>query len=341
MYQLMDNPKKIKNIEELALVLNVSKSTISRAFRDSYDISPKTKKMILEAASKYGFHPNSTAQSLRENKTKRIGVIVPSFTIPFYSNAICGIQEVARKEGYNLLICESDESYEIELENIRSLVKSRVDGIIMSITSETNQYKHIKDLRDSNFPLVLFNRTTDLPGISKIRIDDYDGTFKMTMHLLSKGYKDIVYLAGPKNLMMTKRRVKGYLDAMYINHIIINPDNISYGDFSIEHGQDIAARFLSDNIHPEVFFCSCDNVAYGVIKYLKSVNIRIPDEIAVAGFTDELYAELIEPSLTTIHQPVREIGIEAAKLLFKQLKYKNTRPEILELPTTLVIRTST
>ena len=327
-------------IEKLAKELNLSKSTVSRAFRDSFDINPKTKQKILDAAKRLDFQPNAIAKSLREKVTKRIGVIIPSFTIPFYAQAICGIQEIANEEGYNLLICQSDESYEAEIKNIKSLLNSRVDGIIMSVTKETSQYGHITQLRDKGIPIVLFNRTTDIPHISKVRVDDYEATYKMTEYLISKGYKNIVYIAGPKNLMMSINRLKGFKDAMYVKKMELFPHSIIHGDFSIENGYKRTEEILKST-RPDAIFCSCDNVAFGVIKYLKEKGIRVPEDIAVAGYTDEPFAALVDPPLTTIRQPIPEIGRTAARLLFKQLKYSNTKPEICILPTDLIIRQST
>ena len=327
-------------IEKLAEKLNLSKSTVSRAFRDSFDINPKTKQKILDAAKQLDFQPNTIAKSLREKITKRIGIIIPSFTIPFYAKAICGIQEIASYEGYNLLICQSNESYKTEIQNIKSLLNSCVDGIIMSVTKETSQYNHITQLRNKNIPIVLFNRTTDIDHISKVRVDDYGATYKMTEYLVSKGYQNIIYIAGPKNLKMTINRIKGFKDAMYVKKIKLSPYSIIHGDFSIESGLKCTGEILK-NIRPDAIFCSCDNVAYGVIKYLKKLGIRIPEDIAVAGYTDEPFASLIEPALTTIRQPIYEIGQTAAQLLFKQLKYSNAKPEICILPTELIIRSST
>ena len=210
----------------------------------------------------------------------------------------------------------------------------------MSVTKETTQYNHIIQLRDKNIPIVLFNRTTDIPHISKVRVDDYNATYKMTEYLVSKGYHNIVYIAGPKNLTMSINRIKGFTDAMYVKKIELSPHSIIHGDFSIESGLKCSEEILK-NTQPDAIFCSCDNVAFGVIKYLKNAGIRIPNDIAVAGYTDEPFASLIEPTLTTIRQPIYDIGKMAAQLLFKQLRYSNTKPEIQILPTELIIRNST
>lgn len=334
-----DTMEKI-TIEKIAEMLNVSKSTVSRAFRDSYDINPETKDKILKMAKELNFEPNSIAQSLRDKKTKRIGVIIPSFTIPFYASAICGIQEVAVTEGYNLLICQSDESYENEVLNIKSLIQSRVDGIILSVSKETTNFSHIIQLRDNGVPIVLFNRTTDIPQVSKVRVDDCKGSYEITEYLISKGYRKIAYLAGPKNLILTQNRFKGFKAAMNDKKIDIDENAVIFGDFCMESGMERCEQLLS-NFKPDAIYCICDNVAFGVIKYLKENNYRIPEDIAVAGFTDEPVASLIDPPLTTIRQPIKEIGKKAAELLFKQFKYSNTKPEVVLLPTELIIRKST
>jgi LacI family transcriptional regulator len=262
-------------IERIAEMLNISKSTVSRAFRDSYDINPETKEKILKIAKELNFEPNSIAQSLRDKKTKRIGIIIPSFTIPFYASAICGIQEVAGAEGYNLLICQSDESYENEVYSIKSLLQSRVDGIILSVSKETTNFNHIIKLRDNGIPIVLFNRTTNVEQITKVRVHDYKGSYEMTEYLISKGYRKIAYLAGPKNLILSQNRFKGFKAAMNDRKIVIDENAVIFGDFCIESGMERCEQLLS-NFKPDAIYCICDNVAFGVIKYLKENNTESP-----------------------------------------------------------------
>lgn len=327
-------------IVDIARMLNVSKSTVSRAFRDSYGVHPETRDRILELAKELDFEPNPIAKSLKEKKTKTIGVLIPSFSIPFYATAICGIQEQVTKNGYNLLICQSNETYADEVNCLKTLVSSKVDGIIMSVSSETVRYNHIVQLIEKGIPVVLFNRTTNL-DISKVKVDDYGGAYQMTEHLISRGYKRIFYIAGPSNLLLTQQRLSGYKDAMYVNKLDVTDDMIFPSTFSIESGRESAARILSSEEKPDAIFCICDGVAFGVIQYLKEHDYKVPGDIAVAGYTDEPVASLIDPPLTTVRQPIKEIGEKAAELLFRQLKYTNFKPVVITMPVQIMVRKST
>lgn len=335
----MKEQKKI-TIIDIANILNISKSTVSRAFRDSFDINPETKKKILALAKELDYEPDPIAKSLKEKKTKTIGILIPSFTIPFYATAICGIQEVVTKNGYNLLVCQSDESYHKEVDGIKTLVSSKVDGIIMSVSSETTKYDHITKIAEKGIPIVLFNRTTTLQQFSKVKADDYGGAYRMTEYLISKGHKRIVYISGPSNLSLSYQRLSGYKDAMYVHQLAVTPDMIQESTFSMESGREAASRILKQNIKPDAIFCICDNVAFGVIQHLKERKLRIPEDIAVAGYTDEPVASLIDPPLTTVKQPIKKIGSKAAELIFKQLKYTNYKPEIITMPVEVIPRAS-
>ena len=326
-------------IVDIAKMLNVSKSTVSRAFRDSYDIQPETRDRILKFAKEINFEPNSIAKSLKEKKTKTIGVLIPSFSIPFYATAICGIQEQVAKNGYNLLICQSNEKYDNEVIGLRMLTANRVDGIIMSVSSETVKNNHIVQVKEMGIPVVLFNRTINL-DISKVKVDDYDGSYKMTEYLISKGHKKIFFIAGPSNLLMAQQRLSGFRDAMYVNKIDVTENMIFSSDFTIESGREMVKEILSNKEKPDAIFCICDNVAFGVIQYLKEKGYNIPADIAVAGYTDEPVASLIDPPLTTVRQPIREIGVNAAELLFRQLKYSNFKPVDITMPVQIIIRGS-
>ena len=330
-------------IVDIARMLNLSKSTVSRAFRNSYDVHPETRDRILKLANELHFEPNSIAKSLKEKKTKTIGVLIPSFSIPFYSTAICGIQEEVTKNGYNLLISQSNETYLDEVNGLNSLVSSKVDGIILSFSSETTRNNHIVQLIEQGMPIVLFNRTIkdDQTTISTVIGDDYGGTYQMTEHLISRGYKQIFYIAGPLNLLLAQQRLSGFKDAMYINKMNVTDNMIIPSSFTFESGKELTARLLSSGEKPDAIFCICDNVAFGVIQYLKEHGYRVPGDIAVAGYTDEPVASLIDPPLTTVRQPIKEIGVKAAELLFRQLKYSNFKPHMITMPVQIIIRGST
>lgn len=336
-------PGKQLTILDIAKQLNLSKSTVSRALRDSWDVNPETRRRVLELAKELDFVPSTLAMNLRQNKTMTIGVVIPSFQIPFYSAAISGIQDVASAAGYNVMTCQSNESAETEISNVNSLLKSRVDGIIISISKNCTQYDHITKLRQKGVPVVFFNRIPEDIEFPTVTVDDYQSSKMATRYLAERGCKRIAHISGPTGLKMTEDRKSGYKDCLTENNLPCNPEMIRESDFSIESGSEAAARLMELNPRPDAIFCVCDAVAFGVMSYLKSKNIRIPDDISIMGFTNEPVASLVDPPLTTVAQPVFEIGQNAAKLLLKQIdgKLDKREPKHLKLDTQLIVRGST
>lgn len=330
-------------IADIAKQLGVSKSTVSRAFCDAYDISSSTRTKILEYAKSIGFMPDSVARSLRVKNTKVIGVIIPRFSIPFYAHAISGIQEVADEYGYKLHVCQSDESYKKECDAIDLLITSKVDGLIVSLSEETIYLRHIQKIHDLGLPLVLFNRATEYDTFSMVYADDIGGAEMMTRFLIGKGYRKIAYIAGPFNLAMSRRRLQGYQRIMAEYGLQYKDLIYESKSFTEENGYDIAEKIISekglDGI--DAIFCICDNVAFGVIHYMKDHNIRIPDQIGVAGYTDEPVSCIIDPPLTTIRQPILEIGRKAMELIIEQIKYSNFSHKTIVVPVELKERAST
>lgn len=328
-------------INDIAKALNVSKSTVSRALRDTHDVNPETKRKILAFAQKHDYRPDSQAKGLRSRSTKTIGVIIPAYNIPFYSIAICGIQDYAMKMGYHVMICHSNEQYDTEIKNVEALLNANVDGIIISVARDTEKNEHIKKLKQKGIPLVLFNRVIEKFKVAKVVVNDYYGAFNMVNFLIKTGCKKIAHISGPKNLLMSINRKEGYLDALKNAGIVSDEEMVIEGDFTIESGIACTRRLLSQNDGIDAIFAVCDAVAFGTIIVLKETGIKIPNEISVAGFTNEPMAELVEPSLTTVKQPIYEIGETASKLLFAQLEDPNLPAELCVLETTIEVRKST
>lgn len=327
-------------IKDIAKKLNISTSTVSRALRDLPDVNPSTKVAVHKLAEELSYKPNLVALSLVTKRTKTIGVLIPSFTTYFYSQAISGIQEVAQSNGYHVMVCHSNESYEAEKKNIELLLSSRVDGIIASIARETKDYTHFEKLKEKGIPLVLFNRTCDL-NFSKVQVNDYEGGYKATEHLIKLGKRKIAHITGPDNLSLSKNRLRGYLDAMNHYKVKVYENLIVYSDFSIESGMDCAKELLSKSIKPDGVFVVCDTAAYGAMHVFKKNGMRIPADIAVVGFTNEPMSEIFEPSLSTISQPINKIGQTAAKLFIEMLDEGAAFiPETRILNTELIIRES-
>jgi DNA-binding LacI/PurR family transcriptional regulator len=328
-------------INDIAKALNVSKSTVSRALRDAHDVNPETKSKVLAFAERHDYRPDSQAKGLRSRSTKIIGVIIPAYNIPFYSIAICGIQDYAMKMGYNVMICHSNEQYDTEIKNVEALLNANVEGIIISVARDTAKNEHIRKLRRKGIPLVLFNRVIEDFKAPKVVVNDYYGALNMVNYLIKTGCRKIAHISGPANLLLSNNRKTGYIDALTQAGIQTEDNLIIEGDFTIESGMICMQKLLKKNDGIDGLFAVCDAVAFGAMKVLKKQGIKIPDTISVAGFTNEPMAALVEPSLTTVKQPIYEIGETASKLLFAQLEDPELPAELCVLETTIEVREST
>lgn len=328
-------------IIDIAHALGISKSTVSRALRDKHDVNSETKKKVLAYALKHDYQPDFMARSLRSKTTRTIGVIVPAYNIPFYSIAICGIQDYAMKQGYNVMVCHSSEQYELEKRNVEALLAAQVEGIIISVARNTELNEHIYKLKQKGIPLVMFNRVIEEFKAAKVVVDDYYGAREMVKYLLKTGCKKIAHISGPANIALSSNRKEGYKDALSEAGIIYDPVMVVEADFTIDSGMKAMASLLQQNSKIDAVFCVCDAVAFGAIKVIKRKGFRIPSDISVAGFTDEPMCEMIEPTLTTVKQPIYEIGESASRLLFDQFQSPDLPTEICVLNTELEVREST
>lgn len=327
-------------IKDIARYLGLSVSTVSRALRGMHDVNPETRVAVEELAAQLNYQPNLIARNQVKKQTFNLGVIIPSFTIYFYSQAISGIQEAALAAGYKVMICQTNESYEAEVNNLETLISSRIDGLLISLSKETNQYDHLLKLKTKGLPVVLFNRVCDLE-FSKVVVDDYKGAYKLTKHLLAIGCKRIAHISGPKQLLISQNRLRGYLDALNSENIKIDEDLIIECDFTTESGKECTKHLLQFGKKPDGIFAVCDSAAFGVIDELKENNIKIPDDIAVGGFTNEPFSKLIDPKLTTVAQPIFDIGRNAAKMVIEHIENYKTANQTKILDTELIIREST
>ncbi len=335
-------PQKQVTIQDIARKLNLSKSTVSRALRDCWDINAATRQRVLKAAREMNYKPNKIALSLRQNKSFNIGIIIPSFTIPFYAKAISGIQETLMQAGYNIMVCQSNESYQTEVDNLNALMQSQVDGIIISLSRQTTDYRHITGLNETGTPIVMFNRVIENLNIAKVLVDDYQGTCEVVEHLIKSGARKIAHIAGPEGILLADKRRRAFIDTLQKYKVAVRKEWIVSGDFSIESGMQCMKKIFSTGKMPDAVFAVCDAMAFGAMKVIKEKKLNIPEHIALAGFTNETMASLVEPQLTTVAQPIYEIGKTAAELLIKQINSSpdSFLPEKKVLKTRLIIRGS-
>ncbi|WP_373497231.1 LacI family DNA-binding transcriptional regulator [Aquiflexum sp.] len=329
-------------MKEIAKKLGVSVSTVSRALKDSPELHPDTKLRIVEMAKSMNYQYNLLAQSLRISKSKVLGVIVPELTSHFFSSNISGIQDTAYKRGYNIMICQSNESYEQEKANVRTLVSSQVDGLLISLSRETKTYEHIQELYDREIPFIMFDRVTEEIPVSKVTVDDAHGAYMVVQHLLEQGCKNIAYFSGPEDLYISKKRKEGYLEALAEYGISEEESRVYVTDLTQEMNRQVTLDMLGSEDIPDAIFAMIDPLAVDVMMVLKEKGIKIPEQIALAGFTNNPTSAVVDPSLTTVSQPGYEMGQLAANHLLDQLdEIVSDDPQSFVLLTTLVERNST
>ncbi|MFQ3215212.1 MAG: LacI family transcriptional regulator [Marivirga sp.] len=331
-------------IKDLARELSVSPSTISRALKDHPDISTGTKKAVKELAEKWNYQPNSVALSLRQSKTNTIGVIIPEIAHFFFSAVISGIEDIAHSAGYHVIISQSNESYEREVMNTKALFNSRVDGILLSVSRETKNYDHLQKLIDSNVPLVFFDRVIDNINACKVIVNDEQGAYEATTHLIEQGFYRIAHLAGPQNLAISNNRLNGYKAALADNKNMIDENLVKIcGLGTYEEAEAITNELLDYRFPPDAIFANNDVAAYGAMTAIKKRGLRIPQDIAIVGFSNWRFSSLIEPALSSVTQPGFKMGQEATRLLMKQIMQPDDEEAITEtisLKTNLVVRES-
>ncbi|MFT3936199.1 MAG: LacI family DNA-binding transcriptional regulator [Chitinophagaceae bacterium] len=337
-----NNKKHMATIVDIAKALNISKSTVSRALHEHGDINPQTREAVLKVARELDYQPNQLAQSLVNSKTNTIGIIVPEFMTYFFPTVIIGAQEVAAAAGYNVIICQSQESLKTEIANANVLLSSRVDGVLVSMTKETKKFDHFKAFERYGIPIVFFNRVCEEINTSKVLVDDYEGAFKAVEHLILAGYKNIAHIGGPSVLRITYNRLNGYMDALKKYKMPIKKELIVHSDLSVKAAIQCSEKLLSRKNRPDAVFCVNDPTAIQLMLYAKSKGIKIPRELGVVGFSNDPMASVIEPSLTTIEQPVSDMGREAMRILLDAVKkgLKDFVPVRTSLQTKLIVRKS-
>lgn len=329
-------------LKDIAKELNLNPSTVSRALQDHPAIKSDTKEKVIEYAKKINYFPDNVAQSLQKKSSKIIGVLVPEIKHDFFAFAIDGIEDVAFQAGYTIIVTKSNENYEREVQNTYAMISNRVAGLLVSVSANTKDSNHFKLLLKKQIPLVFFDRAIDI-GASTVVVDDYEGAFNAVEFLIKKGYKKIAHLGGPPSLSICTNRSKGYKKALQHNKIPINPKHILCCGMNEQDGINGFATLMNLKDKPDAIFAVNDPVAIGTYIQAKRMNFKIPDDIAVIGFSDNLTSSLVDPPMTTVSQPAYEIGLKAAQLLVDQIKNKEVSSVVSDtvLKTKLIIRSST
>lgn len=329
-------------IKDIAKALGLSTSTVSRALRDSYEISSDTKRLVLDYAEKMHYRPNPIALSLKENRSRSIGVIIPEIANHYFSQAINGIEAAASERGYHVVIFQSQESYEREVEKIEYLAARRVDGLLMSLSSQTVDISHLKALQERGLPMVFFDRIPAEIETHKVVADNYSGAFDATVHLLKSGRKRIAHITSQPGLSITKERLKGYLAALEEFGVPFDENLVKYCSYTQPEVEANLNALLSLAIPPDAFMTAADRLALSYYAGLKKRNIRIPEDVAFIGFSNLTVPDLLSPPMSTVVQPAFQMGQIAAGLLLDLIEKPSKAPQFhtTKLPMELFVRNS-
>ncbi|MGN6641273.1 MAG: LacI family DNA-binding transcriptional regulator [Mucilaginibacter sp.] len=332
-------------IKDIARELGLSVSTVSKALSDSYEISEKTKKLVNEYAEKNNYRPNPIAKSLKQGKSKSIGVVVSTIENHFFSQVINGIESIAHSRGYNVIITQTHESYDLEVLNVKHLTFRSVDGILISLSTETKNIDHLTALHKKGLPIVLFDRISEDIETHKVIADNYKGAYDGTLNLVRSGYKKIAHITSSPNTSITRERLAGYKAVLSDQGIILNEKYIKYclhGGRDLEEITNALNDLLNMNDKPDAIFTASDRITTNTLRLLREMDVKIPIDIALLGFTNTELAELLNPSLSSVYQPGFEIGKTAVEMLIQLMESKHPVNEFETkiIPTQVFIRDS-
>lgn len=306
-------------IYDIARETGVSPATVSRSLKDHPSISNKVKKKIKEKAEAMGYRSNTFASNLRTKRTFTLGVIVPRLDSNFMSTVLAGIEKVANESGYNLIISQSFESHKKEIANTITMFNSRVDGLIVSLASDTTDMSHFSRYLDKKIPVLFFDRVCDNLECINVVIDNFKMGFDVTKHLIDQGCKSIMHITGNRNSQVYLERFKGYKAALEENQLVFDPEMVIETNLGIDDGINIAHEILKTKNRPDAIFIANDACASGCMTTLKLNGIHIPNDIAIAGFNNDPISQLVDPKLTTVNYPGLEMGEMVAKLMINHL----------------------
>jgi LacI family transcriptional regulator len=333
-------------IKDIAKELGLSTSTVSRALRDSHEISHDTKKMVMEYAEKINFKPNRIAQSLKDHKSMSIGVIVTEISNSFFSQVINGVESIAHKNGYTVIIAQSMESAERELLSLQHLTSSSIDGLIISVSTESENFHYLNDLHEKGMHIVFVDRAIDHIETHKVIVDNFKGAYKATKHLIDQGKKNIAILSNNVGLSISRDRMAGYVEALKDHNLPVKENMIKYcnlGGMKYAEVEDAMKELMKKRNKPDAIFAGSDKLTIGCLKYLKEREIKVPDNVAVIGFSNTDLTDLIDPPLSVIRQPAFEMGEASTELLLSLIKSKKpvTKFETRIHSTELFVKKST
>lgn len=327
------------NIREVAERAGVSAITVSRAMNNSGAVHPATRERINKAIAELHYVPNTLARSFRSKQTCLLALVLPDVTNPFWTTIARGVEDTASRNGFHVILCNTDESSEKEANHLSVLLQRRVDGIILAPTSGDKRI--ILPLKQHSMPCVLVDRRVDGAKCDTVVSNGHDGAMKMTQHLIELGHRRIAIVAGPDAIWTGWERVEGYRQALYENGLLVNPDYIVHGSYNEASGYELVKHLLALDPRPTAIFAGNNFLAVGALHALREAGLRVPEDVALAGFDDIPQGSLISPALTVVSQLAYEMGVSAAESLISRLsgKYRG-KPRDIVFDTCIIIRES-
>lgn len=327
-------------IKDIARELGISVSTVSRALKDNPEISKATKEMVRESARRLNYKPNLMASNLRTNKNTTLGVIIPEVNHHFFASVLDGIEQAANEAGYSILICQSHENMEKEIQNVQTLLHSRVAGMLVGVSKETMHLHHLQEVLNSNTPLVLFDRPCPSLQCDQVVSDDYAGAYSAVEHLIQTGCKRILYFSSSMNLEVAHRRYQGWRNALQKHGLWHSTDDIIIADTRELAIEELPKQMNADQ-RPDAIFCVNDHCASGVLYAAQKLGLRVHEDLSICGFSDAPLARITTPMLTTVEQHGTEIGTHAMQALLRKLNGDTRTPHTEIVRTNLVVRGTT
>lgn len=330
-------------IKDIAKILGISVSTVSRALKDHPDISADTKREVQALARKLNYSPNVIALSLRNRKTFLIGVIIPEIIHHFFSCVISGVEQVANRNGYNVVIFQSNEQYEREVSICQTILNSRIDGVLVSMAKTTRNGDHFRELQQAGIPLVFFDRICGDIDTDRVVVDDFNGAYAAVQHLIAEGCRKIAHLSAPQAMQIAQKRQMGYIQAIKDAHLPIDESLIIQCDNQAD-AMIVGEQLMRRADKPDGIFAVNDLTAAGAMYAIKHMGYKVPEDVAICGFTDGLVSTLTDPTLTTVEQHGDKMGEIATDLLLRRINAGEDEPiptATKVIKTNLIVRAST
>lgn len=327
-------------IKDIARLANVSTTTVSRVINNKDEgVGSETRKKIQDIIKELNYKPSSLARGLVTKRTKSIGLVLPDITNPFFPDLARGVEDYSVNKGYNAFLCNSDNNAEKEKRYINALMEKHVDGLIITSTHNLEE-EHILELMENKIPIVILDRRFKSKDLHGVYTDNFSGAYEAVKYLIQNGHKSIGCITGPLDTSISRERLEGYKKALTDNGIEYDDRLIVQSDFKIDGGMNASQELLKNKEITAVFACN-DLMAYGVYKTAKKLKLSVPDDISIIGFDDISLSQIVTPTLTTVSQPIYEMGYEAAKMLISLIEDKKLKRKIKKLSTNLVVREST